>query len=302
MLLHTNLVDRLFSAPGAWSLRRCPNAACGLTWLDPEPVAADLADLYVGYYTHRLTVGKWGTIRRALQRAFSATLHLTRIAGERRMLLNLYLENTPPGRVLEVGCGAGERLSRFRALGWNVMGQEVDETAAAGAEKRTGAHVHVGPVEELVAEGQSFDAVVMNHVIEHVLDPVSLLASCRRLLKPGGQLICVTPNTDSWGYRRFGKDWLFLDPPRHIVLFTRAALEATARKAAFRTLSVWSSCANAQVIAEGSLQIAARGRHDMTRWPGLRVAFTAFLLQFDALAKFRSCQESGDELVLRCIP
>jgi 2-polyprenyl-3-methyl-5-hydroxy-6-metoxy-1,4-benzoquinol methylase len=194
-----------------------------------------------------------------------------------------------------VGCGAGEPLGRFKALGWEVIGQEVDATATSGAEKRTGAHVHVGPVEDLVAQGQSFDAVVMNHVIEHVLDPVSLLASCRRLLKPGGQLVCVTPNTDSWGYRRFGKDWLFLDPPRHIVLFTQPALEATARKAAFTRLTVWSTCVNAQVIAEGSLHIATRGRHDMTCWPGLRVAFAAFLLQFEALAKFRPCPGSGDE-------
>ena len=213
-LLYANLVDRLFSAPGAWRLRRCVNAVCGLTWLDPEPMEADLADLYHGYYTRQQGVSESNSVRRAFRRVCIASLRLTRIARERRLLLNLYLEGTPPGKVLEVGCGAGERLIRFRTLGWEVIGQEVDATAAADAEKRAGAQVYIGPVEDLVAQGQSFNAVVMNHVIEHVLNPLGLLAWCRRLLKPNGQLVCVTPNMDSWGYRRFGKDWLFSTPLR----------------------------------------------------------------------------------------
>ena len=292
MLLHTDLVDRLFSAPGAWSLRRCANAACGLTWLDPEPVAADLADLCVGYYTHRLTAGKWGAIRRAFQRASSAALNLTRVARERRMLLNRYLENSPPGRVLEVGCGAGERLSRFRALGWDVMGQEVDTTAASGAEKRTGAHVHVGPVEDLVAQGQSFDAVVMNHVIEHVLDPVSLLASCRRLLKPGGQLVCVTPNTDSWGLPSIRQG---LALPRsssaHRALHAAGTGSNCPQGSLHKAIGLVDLRQRAgDCRGEPAYRDARPPRHDPMGGPAGR-----------ARRVLRSCPGSGDELVLRCV-
>src|SRR5487761_1111965 len=51
-VLYRDLTDAVFFAPGKWSIRRCPNPACGLLWLDPMPVAEDLPAAYEGYYTH----------------------------------------------------------------------------------------------------------------------------------------------------------------------------------------------------------------------------------------------------------
>jgi 2-polyprenyl-3-methyl-5-hydroxy-6-metoxy-1,4-benzoquinol methylase len=298
--LHAKLKDRLFAAPGRWNLSQCPAPGCGLIWLDPEPAADEIPGLYGSYYTHQFRPDAAGIFRRAVGRAYSAFLDLTRVGGERRRLRSVYLPFASGKTLLELGCGSGERLARLVELGWEVTGQEVDPTAAEGAARRTGVRVHVGPVEDLVAAGRRFDAVVMNHVIEHVLEPVALLASCRRLLAPDGDLISVTPNSRSWGYRQFGKDWLFLDPPRHIVLFNPDTLQRAARNAGFERISVWSTCANAQAVAEGSLKIASSGRHDMTHRLDLRTEWRAFLLQLEALRAFRADSMSGDELVIRC--
>src|SRR5690348_6884927 len=51
-LLYEGLTDRLFDAPGSWSLKLCPNPSCGLIWLDPMPIESDIAKAYERYYTH----------------------------------------------------------------------------------------------------------------------------------------------------------------------------------------------------------------------------------------------------------
>ncbi len=51
-LLYDNLEDRLFDAPGKWTLRRCASQDCGLVWLDPMPLEKEISKAYSKYYTH----------------------------------------------------------------------------------------------------------------------------------------------------------------------------------------------------------------------------------------------------------
>ena len=74
----------------------------------------------------------------------------------------MYLDAVPPGRLLEVGCGNGERLAHMRSLGWEVMGQEVDSTAAETVRKVYGIDVHQGSMETLDRDLGIFDAIIMN--------------------------------------------------------------------------------------------------------------------------------------------
>ena len=164
--LYRDLKDGLFGTPGEWSFRRCPS--CGLVWLDPAPIPEDLAQAYETYYTHEpppaMPATWWsGWIRRTF-------LRLTLLEHARKKIDSFGLHRSPPGSVLDVGCGDGRRLVRLRELGWRVQGQDVDPRASEAAQ-RAGITVHLGPLETLQGE---FDAVVMSHVIEHVHDPVSL--------------------------------------------------------------------------------------------------------------------------------
>ena len=219
---------------------------------------------------------------------------------ERKKLQHLFVDELKPGALLEVGCGAGSRLARFAQMGWRVTGQDVDPVAALEAQRQSGVEVHAGPVRELLERGRKFDVIVINHVIEHVVGPVELLRTCLAMLRPGGQVICVTPNARSWGHHAFGSHWMSLDPPRHISLFTAAALSAAARSAGFHSLQVFTSCANAQAFAAGSLEIAAKGRYDMQGVPSWRTEAFSILAQMRALWAFHRNRDSGDELILRC--
>ena len=299
-VLYSDLHDRLFSAPGTWAFRQCTNEACGLLWLDPQPAEEELPVLYRDYYTHGAKIDQANGSRRWLRDMYRASLKATRIIAERRKLQLLFVEQLPPGDLLEVGCGAGDRLPLFKSLGWRVTGQDVDPVAGNEARRTNGVEVHIGPLEDLARAERRFDAIVVNHVIEHVVDPVALLRLCRSMLRPGGSLVCVTPNAGSWGHRRFGVQWMSLDPPRHINIFTPASLRMASEMAGCPSADISTSCANVEAFALGSLEIAAKGRYDMAGAASWRSQALAAMAQLQALREFRKDPESGDELVLRC--
>lgn len=303
--LYQGLRDRLYAAPGEWSLRRCRNTACGLVWLDPMPLSSEIWKAYTHYYTHG---GDGGGQRSSnlrarlfalLKRVYRVALHLTPFYYARRRLDRMYLDGVRHGRLLEVGCGSGERLALLRSLGWEVIGQEVDSSAAQHARDRYGVEVRVGTLEAIGLPEASFDAVVMNHVIEHVPDPVGLLAACNRLLKDGGLLMVVTPNIGSYGRRHFGQSWLALDPPRHLYLFSPYTLLAAAEKAGIADGRCGTSAANAEIVAAGSYDIRAEGHHRLGTTSRFSHRIRAFLFQWRAWFVWLLAPGSGEECVLR---
>jgi 2-polyprenyl-3-methyl-5-hydroxy-6-metoxy-1,4-benzoquinol methylase len=210
----------------------------------------------------------------------------------------MYLSHGRPGRVLDVGCGDGARLAWLRQRGWRVCGHDIDGEAARAAWEHHAVTVRVGPLADAGFAAGSFDAITLAHVLEHAPDPVDLLRTCRTLVKPDGVIACITPNIDSWGHRRFRRDWLGLDPPRHLHLFSPVSLRTVAALAGLRQASVWTTAANAQFIAAGSLDLKQRGRHHVGGRGRLDRDVGAALLQLGASLQHLRDRDSGDECVL----
>lgn len=302
-ILHAGLRDRLYGTPGTWTLRRCPTPACGLVWLDPLP--HDLAALYARYFTHAAAEGSprrrafWHTREPLLRMATRAIGRRTALERERRALALLVPHPDQPRRVLDVGCGSGDRLVLLQRLGWEVMGQEVDPQAVAAAQRAGVADVRLGDLCALGLPERCVGAVVSSHVIEHVADPVAMLRECLRLVAPPGSVTIVTPNVDSWGHGRFGADWLGLDPPRHLHLFSPTTLEALARRAGARHVDVRTSAAHAELIAAGSLDLRWRGVHHIGEGGRPWRDAVAILAQRTAWRAHRRSPLTGDECVLQ---
>jgi len=152
----------------------------------------------------------------------------------------MWLKASERGRLLDIGCGNGYFLVQMRDLGWDVVGVEPDPKAVKVARDHFGLRVFQGTLEEAKFPDDSFDVITMNHVIEHVPDPIGLLSECRRILKPNGKLVVVTPNIKSLGRYLFGKSWVHWDPPRHLFLFSSKSLRTCAEKAGLKVQRLWT--------------------------------------------------------------
>jgi SAM-dependent methyltransferase len=136
-------------------------------------------------------------------------------------------------RLLDIGCGNGEFLFLAKSAGWSVVGVDPDPNAVAVARSR-GLDVRKGGIEVLGRQRDLFDGITLSHVIEHAHDPMALLRACHCLLKPGGWIWVETPNLDSLGHQRYARHWRGLEPPRHLVVFTRNSLCRLLAEAGFK--------------------------------------------------------------------
>jgi 2-polyprenyl-3-methyl-5-hydroxy-6-metoxy-1,4-benzoquinol methylase len=280
---YASLCDRISTAEGEWSFKRCRNPECGLWWLDPMPHPEDIGKAYVDYFIHDDVSprNKNGNVRRFFRIAKDAYLHqrfgyayertaLANAAGRILALLPsrsnyvdasvMYLPSSSRGRLLDIGCGSGGTLGVMRDLGWDAEGIDFDPVNVENARSKF-LKVRLGTLREQEYDNDSFDAIVMCHVIEHVHDPLDLVRECQRVLKPGGRLVVLTPNVDSWGHRQFQRAWLFLDPPRHLYLFNEATLKSLGAKANLETVVARTSGRTSGRMVIGSREIARSGRH-----------------------------------------
>lgn len=260
-LLYRGLRDQIFGAPGTWSIAYCPR--CQLAWLNPRPIPEDIGKLYANYYTHAdlgTAAAEQSTSRQRIKNAILAAgfgydaliagkskdLHLGRALSRVRLFYDLagasvmWLPSSRKGRLLDVGCGNGAFLGRMRELGWQVVGVEPDPVAGRVAQQR-GLEVYMGTLEDTGLAEESFDAITLNHVIEHLHNPIETLKVCQRLLRRGGWVVVVTPNVQSLGRRYFGQAWRGWHCPHHLYLFSLSSLSSCARQAGFSNPRVWTT-------------------------------------------------------------
>lgn len=260
-LLHEHLVDNaFFVAHGQWNLYRC--AQCKSAYLDPRPNQASINQAYGTYYTHavgepqkpenKLVGTRWlkyklfngyvnwryGTRREPSSRWGVWLAQILRRHKQRLDVEFRYLPKPIPGQsILDVGCGNGEFLSNAHEAGWEVTGLDPDPQAVAAAEQR-GLNVSVGSIESLNNISDSFDAITLSHVLEHVHEPRQLIQAIHRLLKPGGSVYIDTPNMGSKGARYWGRNWRGIEAPRHLVLFSLAGLVELLKASGFEQIEI----------------------------------------------------------------
>jgi 2-polyprenyl-3-methyl-5-hydroxy-6-metoxy-1,4-benzoquinol methylase len=130
----------------------------------------------------------------------------------------------PGGRLLEVGSGRGAILEEYRDLGWEVVGVEPGSRGVQLA-RAAGLDVRLGDLQSQEFPAHDFDAVVLNHVLEHIPDPRSALVELQRVLQPHGWLLVRVPNGASWEARVFRSHWTPWELPRHLTHFSPSTLK-----------------------------------------------------------------------------
>lgn len=129
-----------------------------------------------------------------------------------------------PGKsILDVGCSTGILMSELAKQGFDVAGIEPNRSAFMQAQKRFGNKVHYGTLTDYQHK-QKFDAIIYNHVLEHIPDVLAELNQAASLLNTKGILIIGVPNTHNIIFTLRQKYWESLLPIEHIWHFSAAYL------------------------------------------------------------------------------
>ena len=152
---------------------------------------------------------------------FKSSLFEKVLDGFRRGRAKRLASKLPPNaKVLDIGCGNGNFLESMLRYGdFEIHGIEMEGNSAKRAARVNNIQLHIGSLEKETYSENSFDAISLFHVFEHLEEAKKTVDTIKKILKPDGHLVISFPNIDSIQSKRFKGDWLHLDPPRHLLHF-----------------------------------------------------------------------------------
>jgi 2-polyprenyl-3-methyl-5-hydroxy-6-metoxy-1,4-benzoquinol methylase len=151
------------------------------------------------------------------------------------------------GTMLDVGCGEGYALAFFREKGWSVKGFDFSSAGIMSKNPSCGDALVTGDVFSLlkceISAGRNYEVVWLQNVLEHVIDPIDLLAMLRTLVAPGGILVITVPNDFSI-IQQAALDFSHIDrqfwiaPPDHLNYFDYKSLLNTSSETGWECLEM----------------------------------------------------------------
>lgn len=128
------------------------------------------------------------------------------------------------GSLLDIGCGTGAFLHTIQQSGWKITGLEPDEAARKKAFELYQLEVESAEILFSLAP-QSFDAITMWHVLEHVHELHPYMDQLKKILLPAGKLFIAVPNYTSYDEKVYKQNWAAYDVPRHLYHFSPKAMK-----------------------------------------------------------------------------
>lgn len=196
-------------------------ADCGLVFAVPAGELKRLHSAYVNMVDKRYIEEEQG-------RRVSACSILIKLDKLKR-------DRNSSSRLLDIGCGTGILLDEARKMGWETCGVEVSKWAAQYAKEKFNLKIHNTTLEEVKLSACSFDAVIMQDVIEHLVNPRQALTKIRKILKPDGILYINTPDIKSISSRLLKTKWWGMNS-FHLYYFSKKSLDGLLVKSGFRAI------------------------------------------------------------------
>jgi 2-polyprenyl-3-methyl-5-hydroxy-6-metoxy-1,4-benzoquinol methylase len=170
----------------------------GFHQLDPVPDGATLSEFYQSrYYDLLRQGGRAPEVRKLLDVGGERDEELAWISATLYADLGDAIAPYVEGReVLDIGCGGGDLVEWLGGQGWRASGLDPSTDAIAAARAR-GVDAHCATLETWSAKPENlgrYGAITAVNVLEHVPDPIAVLAAMHALLAPGGVVSFKVPN------------------------------------------------------------------------------------------------------------
>lgn len=176
-------------------------------------------------------------------------------------------ETVNRGKILDIGAGIGAFLNTMKEKGWGVVGVEPDNGARQQAKNLFDLDLNETDVLQQLPPN-SFDAITLWHVLEHVHQLHSYVERLKELLKPKGKIFIAVPNYESADSSIYKLYWAAYDVPRHLYHFTPKSMEALMQQHALKIVSKKPMWFDSFYIS----LLSSKYKNGKTRWLGAAAA------------------------------
>lgn len=197
--------------------------------------------------------------------------------------------------LLDFGSGKGQFLYQAKELGWTGLGIETAVERGTFAREKYQVAVLNDFYQRGIVQNGNFDFITLNHVLEHLPDPMILVSELlENNLAPNGLVYIEVPRSDSWQTKLAGRDWMHWDIPKHLTHWTEDGLEKEFSKIGFQKISSRGFSVHLGVLGMLQAILSRAGfkenlilRLKKKKTPGLLLAialFFPFALIFESLS------------------
>lgn len=237
-------------------------ASCHLRFTQNAPDESAIAPYYKSenYISH--SDKSKGSINRIYRMVRKRTLK------KKRQLVEKFT-SIKTGKLLEIGSGTGSFASEMQSAGWQVTGLEPDPDARKVAQETYG--IQLLPQSDFYSlPVNSFDAITLWHVLEHVHDFRGYVKQFKLLMKDYGILFIAVPNYTSLDAEIYKQYWAGYDTPRHLFHFAPQSMKFLVEQEGLKLedmLPMWYDSFYVSLLSSRYKNYRLPGKQGKPSWP-----------------------------------
>ena len=218
-----------------WAVIKCPK--CSFIYLNKSPLYEELKENIAWEKSYYKEIKRRSKARPINHKLSTLTRWRFKVVPKTDFS-SLISEYSKAGRVLDIGCGNGSKLSNLHDE-YIPHGIEISKSLSMEAnlffEKYGGSCINEPAINGLLKiKDNSYTAITLYCYLEHESNPLAVLKECYRVLKDSGIIIIKVPNFNSINRYIMGNKWCGFRFPDHLNYFTPKSLNSMLKKAGFK--------------------------------------------------------------------